>query len=332
MWELTDKFIAKEQKFSVLDTLLDSLNTLLARAPERVMPRLLLVADRVMQSAPADNHIYETLAHTCLIHFLRTGDSKCEAFIASLILECDSQRASHALGAQLHTCRGGGWLTVGDAVNPDAKTDAVRTRTWSFFSKLLTSAQTKLQQHREALRQLHEHNQPDVDAVKAVREKLDQAARLVDNVAMQLYFGCGAFDKKSNEDKEQLTSTQLWRFWHEAAPLFSALATEPHPHTAHHIVQTLHHLLPCSPREVFLLATKSIVSSAAAGFQHESLAVGEVVGLIQRALADHRDIFQGNVGDESECLVALLQVLDLFVEAGWAEARQLTHRLEEIYH
>jgi len=36
-------------------------------------------------------------------------------------------------------------------------------------------------------------------------------------------------------------------------------------------------------------------------------------------------------GQETECLKALLEVLDLFVEAGWPEARQLTHRLEEIY-
>ena len=53
--------------------------------------------------------------------------------------------------------------------------------------------------------------------------------------------------------------------------------------------------------------------------------------LIQRALADHRDIFQRPDSKESECLAALLKVLDLFVEAGWPEARQLTHRLEEIY-
>jgi hypothetical protein len=76
-----------------------------------------------------------------------------------------------------------------------------------------------------------------------------------------------------------------------------------------------------------MLATKSIRSSATAGFQRESLAVGEVVKLIQRVLADHREIFQS----DSECLSALLDVLDLFVEAGWPEARQLTHRLEEIF-
>src|SRR5439155_26975032 len=100
-----------------------------------------------------------------------------------------------------------------------------------------------------------------------------------------------------------------------------------HPHTAQPMVQTLYHLLPCSPREVFLLATRSIRSSATAGFHYESLAVGDVVKLIQRALADHREIFQ----NDSDCLAALLETLDFFLEAGWSEARQLTHRLEEIY-
>lgn len=56
-----------------------------------------------------------------------------------------------------------------------------------------------------------------------------------------------------------------------------------------------------------------------------------MVKLVQRVLADHRDIFQSADGQESECLGALLEVLDLFVEAGWPQARQLTHRLKEIY-
>jgi hypothetical protein len=331
MWELIDTFIANEKKFSVLDALLLSVDRLWASAPEKVKPRLRLITDRAMRSAPSDNHIYEMLAHIHLFHFLRTGDLECETFIASLIAECDSQRASHALGVQLHSCRSGGWLTAGDGVTPDAYTDAVRTRTWSFFSKLLTAAQTKLQQHRGAWRQLHEHGQPNPEALKPVQEKLDRATRLADSIAMQLYFASGAFDEKSDKNNVRLTPAQLRRFCQEAAPLFGALAAELHPHTAHQIVQTLYHLLPCAPREVFLLAAQAIRSSAAAGFQHESLAVGDVVKLIQRALADHRDLFQSEAGEEPECLRALLQVLDLFVEAGWAEARQLTHRLEEIY-
>lgn len=82
---------------------------------------------------------------------------------------------------------------------------------------------------------------------------------------MQLYFASGAHGEKQNKDERKLTATQTQRFWREAAPLFSKLAEEPHPHTAYHLVQTLYHLLPCAPREVFLLATQSIRSSSAAG-------------------------------------------------------------------
>jgi hypothetical protein len=216
-------------------------------------------------------------------------------------------------------------------VKPDKEADLVQERTWAFFSKVLSAAQAKLKLHREAWRQLHEHGQPNEESAKLLGEKIDSATRLVDGVAMQLYFASGAFHGNNDKDAKALTPAQLQRFCRESAPLFSALASELHPHTAYQIVQTLQHLLPCAPRGIFLLATKSILSSAAAGFQNESLAVGEVVKLIQRALADHRDIFRSATDHESECLSALLQVLDLFVEAGWPEARQLTHRLEEIY-
>jgi hypothetical protein len=327
MWELIDIFVCDEKKFSVLHAVLLSLDRLSSQASDKVGKRLRIISQRTMRSAPADNHIYETLTQINLFRFLRTGDSECEEFIKGLIEECDSQPASHALESQLHTCRAGGWLTAGDGLKPDAHADAARTRTWSFISRLLTAAQEKLHSHRERWRQLH----ADAEAAKAVQQSIERAASLVDGIAMQLYFASGAFDEKQHKDEKGLSPVRLARFWEEGAPLFDALTAEPHPHTAHQIVQTLHHLLACAPREAFLLAAKSICASAAAGFQYESLVVGDVVKLIQCALADHREIFQ-SIGDkESDCLESLVEVLDLFVEAGWAEARQLTHRLEEIY-
>lgn len=331
MWELIDVFVAKEQRFSVLDMVLRSMDWLWTKTPNEVMIRVRQISERAAQEAPAENHIHETLAQTHLFQFLRTGRPDCELYVLDLIADCDSQGASKSLLAQLHACRAGGWLTAGDGSKADAEADAVRGRTWSFFSKLLATAQAKLKEQREEWQQLHELGEPDASQVKPVQEKLDRAAHLVDGIAMQLYFASGAHSEKQNKDERKLTAIQTQRFWREAAPLFSKLGEEPHPHTAYHLVQTLYHLLPCAPREVFLLATQSIRSGSAAGLQYESLAVGEVVKLIQRALADHRDLFKSVSGQESECLVALLQVLDLFVEAGWAEARQLTHRLEEIY-
>lgn len=328
MWELIDSFVKQESRFSVLEMVILTLNRLSAASARPMMERLNLITTRAKRDAAADNHIHETIAHTYLFRFLRTGDSECERHVTELIEECDTERGSKALGPQLHACRDGGWMTAGDAVTIEPQTEAVRARTWHFLAQLLRSAQRKLAEHRAELERLHAAGKFESEAGKDTKAKSDYAMRLVDGIAMQLFFASGAHDEKTTKEKGLLSPPQLQRFWTEASPLFSALAAELHPHTANQIVETLHHLLPCSPREVFLLACRSIMSSSAAGLQHESLAVGNVVKLIERALADHRELFQPQ--DGGECLTALLQVLDLFVEAGWGEARRLTHRLEEI--
>ncbi|MEQ1933091.1 MAG: hypothetical protein ABL962_04330 [Fimbriimonadaceae bacterium] len=331
IWKLIDLFILHEEKFSVLNAVVLSLDRLWFRAADKVKPRLAEIAKRAMQSAHDGHDIHETLAGTHLFRFLRTGDLECGAFIDILIADCDRHRNSHAIGAQLHSCRSGHWLTVGDAGKIIEAEEAVRKRTWGFFGKLLTTAQSKLQYHQERWQQLHSAGQSVIDEVKSTQEAINLTTRLVGGIAMQLYFACGAFADKQNKEEDHLTEPQKRRFWKESADLFNALATEIHPHTAHQVVEALHHLLSCAPCEVFLTATRAIISSSRAGYQHESIAVKDVVKLIQQALADHREIFQTTGGKESECLAALLKVLDLFVEAGWAEARQLTHRLEEIY-
>lgn len=330
MWQLIDRFIECEQTFSVLETVVLSLDRLWAEPPE-VKRRLSQIVERAMKCAPDDNHIFETLTHTYLFHFLRTGDAESEVFINQLVAECDSKRASAALQSQLHTCRQGGWLTAGDAVTLIEREETVRRRTWKFIETLLFAAQQKLSGHRQRLQELHNAGRLESDDAKPVVEARDRIAHLVDWIATQLYFASGAFADKQARDEDHLTDAQKRRFWREAAGLFDSLASEVHPHTTHQLVEALHHLLPCDPRNVFLTAAKAITSSSSVGYQHESLAVGDVVKLIQRALADHREIFQSIDGKESDCLPALLRVLDLFVEAGWAEARQLTHRLEEIY-
>ncbi len=331
MWQLLDRFIRYERKFSVLEMVVMSLDGLWGRCAAGVKLRLSRIAKRAGRDAPEDHDIHERLAHAYLFHYLRTGDGESGCYTDKLIAECDSQRACHALGGQLHACRAGRWLTAGDAVKVVEFEEAVRKRTWGFFGKLLTAAQTKLQHHRARWQQLHASGHPDAGEVKSSQEAIDRMSRLVDEIAMQLYFASGALADRQKKDADHLTEPQKRRFWTESARLFRALSTEIHPHTANQIVETLYHLLPCSPREIFLTATNAITSSSKVGYQHESLAVGDVVKLIQRALADHREIFQTCDGTESECLAALLKVLDLFVEAGWAEARQLTHRLEEIY-
>ena len=331
MWELIDNCLAQEGQFSVLDALAQTLDRLWESAPEQVKPRLRQIAQRATEGASHDRHIHNTLAHSHLFRFLRTGEAESEAFIGSLVSECENERVNKVLAALLHAVRAGGWLTAGNGSKPDSYADEVRGRAWDFFSRLLVSAQTKLQQSRQTWDELAKVKPKGHEDLKLIEEKMSRLLLLVDGLAMQMFFACRASEEESRQNKVGLTPEQLRRFWREAAPLLRRLVEEPHPRTAHQMVQTLQHLLPCSPGEIFLLAAKAIRNSASqARFQFESLAVGEVVHLIQRVLADYREIFR-DAGSQNECLKALLEVLDLFVEAGWAEARQLTHRLEEIY-
>lgn len=318
MWGLIDGFIRDELRFSVLNAVLDAMSWLWAE-PETVMVRVRQIGERAKAASP-DNGIHQALAATHLFQYLRTGRMECDVYITVLIDVCDTPLGSQSLLSQLHPLRDGGWLISRD--------DSVRARVWNFLSRLLHSSFRKLQEHRQAWQVLHQGRTPTNDEVTCVQEPLGRATRLVDSICMQLLFATGAH---SANDVPRLDAVQMSRFWTESESLLQLLAKEIHSHTAYHLIQTLRCLLPCNPRRVFLLAAKSIRSASEAGFQNESLAAGEVVKLVQQVLADYREIFQSVDGGDSECLSALLNVLDLFVEAGWPQARQLTHRLEEIY-
>jgi hypothetical protein len=318
MWRLIDGIIRNEPRFSVLNALLDGMSWLW-NEPEAVMERVRQVAERAKAASP-DHSIHQTLASTHLFQSLRSGRVECDAYVAALIDVCDTPLGSQALLSQLHPLRDGGWLISRD--------DGVRARAWSFLTRLLLSSSRKLQEHRQAWQLLHQGRTPNDDEVAGVQEPLGRATRIVDGICMQLLFATGAH---SANDEPRLDSLQMGQFWCESESILQLLAKEIHPHTAYHLIQTLRCLLPCNPQRVFLLAAQSIRSASEAGFQNESLAAGEVVKLVQQVLADYREIFQSVSGQDSECLSALLNVLDLFVEAGWPQARQLTHRLEEIY-
>ncbi|MEQ1652972.1 MAG: hypothetical protein ABL897_10820, partial [Hyphomicrobium sp.] len=262
MWELIDTMITREKTFSVLEMVVSSLNRLSRASAPQMMARLRTITQQATQAADAENRIHETIAHTYLFLFLRTGDPECERYVTELIETCDSERGSKAIGPQLHACREGGWLTAEEASTAAPQADVMRARVWRFFSQLLTTAQRKLTEHRTELARLHAAGQIEFEEAKAVRTKIERTLRLVDGIGAQLFFASGDHDAKTNRDTGRLTARQLRQFWSDAAPLFSALAAEPHPHTANQIVETLHHLLPCAPREIFLLACKSIMSSS----------------------------------------------------------------------
>lgn len=76
---------------------------------------------------------------------------------------------------------------------------------------------------------------------------------------------------------------------------------------------------------VFELIARSVRASEKGGYTMESMAMDVIVRIVERYLADHRDIFA-----DSSRLSDLMDCVDAFVRAGWPAAQALTFRLGEI--
>ena len=91
-------------------------------------------------------------------------------------------------------------------------------------------------------------------------------------------------------------------------------------------MQLLASFLSCNPKEVLLLAEGVASSSEPSGYNLDSLAVTEVVKLVETVLADYRSEVR-----EGQSLEALLNLLDIFAKTGWSDALRLVWRLDEIF-
>jgi hypothetical protein len=95
---------------------------------------------------------------------------------------------------------------------------------------------------------------------------------------------------------------------------------------AHNFIQLLKVALPFGPEEALAMAARTATFGSATGYQFDSLAVKEVVGLVEVVLADYRDRLT-----EGEPLANTLALLDTFADAGWPEALRLVWRLDEVF-
>ena len=142
---------------------------------------------------------------------------------------------------------------------------------------------------------------------------------------MEIYFASGAYGEN---DSVPRGTAERKRFWKESLPILEVLSEFNYPNVTHRLLETLRYLLDFSPPdETFLLIGRVVRSGRKGGYHYESLAVDLIVSLIERFIAEFGYVLQEN----PDCRHVLIEILDTFVEAGWASARRLTYRMEEIY-
>ena len=155
-------------------------------------------------------------------------------------------------------------------------------------------------------------------------QRYRSALRVAHAVSNQLYFASGVFDAKQNRPGPDVGVR--YRLFDEARGVLKELAGMGHPEVVHHLVELLEGCIEHNPREVFLIFGQAIRSGASQGYQFESLAVTVFCRIVQRYLAGHRELFE-----DAALAEELLSTLDVFVSAGWPEARRLVYGLDELY-
>ena len=175
---------------------------------------------------------------------------------------------------------------------------------------------------------------PKAHWTEDVKQQLHDIYMVIDEVIMRLYFAVARKKDGTEEPVEEIPDELRHRFYSEVKPLMEgvidfALDSENgimFAKTAHYFMELLTSFLTCNPKEVLHLAEGVVRSSEPFGYNLDSLAVEDVVKLVEIVLADHRNEVRDGQGLED-----LLNLLDIFAKTGWSDALRLVWRLDEVF-
>jgi hypothetical protein len=153
------------------------------------------------------------------------------------------------------------------------------------------------------------------------------ADQVIDGVCNQIFYGSGAFRRGSDEQSPGLATSEAKRqFLTDFASVLDTIAAHAQPRTVHNLMQVLAYLEDGDPPGVFDRASAVLLGPASeGGYQYESLGVSALVTLVRRYLADHREVFEDTARRQK-----LVEVLELFSNAGWPDALKLLFELPDL--
>jgi hypothetical protein len=166
------------------------------------------------------------------------------------------------------------------------------------------------------------------------QSKLRDVYGVIDEIIMRLYFAADVRNNLRDKKEDSVSDEQRKDFYFKVKPLLEqvlAFALDKEngvmfAPTAHHFMELLNGVLKYDPKGVLHMAAGVAKSSKPAGYNLDSLAVREVVKLVEAILANYRNEVQ-----DGESLRDLQNLLDIFAETGWPDALRLVWRLDEVF-
>jgi hypothetical protein len=309
MWSNLNYFATEENNNGVIKGVFGPLNRLAGMYPDEVVKLTESIFARTIDN---DNDT-EPISHSCLSIFLglHLWRDQLEAG-RQISLSLDQKEAP--IGLKVHIVN-----ELRNALS-EYKDASVRKRAIKIMEKIVQDCVNDFQ---ITLERLQQNNLQDD------RNYFKDVIRLADSAAMNIYFSSGAFAEKGGQkSSEKILSIDEKRiFLVELSHIILSLSQITYASVTHHLIETLELLVPANPRDVFLLVNSVVKAGKVGGYQYEYLAVDHIVQIVERYLAEYRQIIRESI----DCQNALLEILDTFVAAGWPTARKLTYRLEEIY-
>lgn len=159
-------------------------------------------------------------------------------------------------------------------------------------------------------------------STSGVQTLAGNAVTIADHIAQQVYFASGAFDKRDSSTR-QLGNPLI--FSELALPLLEGISQVHYLAVTHHIVETIEHLSNAQPKPALLLALRAVTADTT--YANEQLGLDAVLNLINRYMADHREVVLG----DPDCTTAVRTLLERFVRVGWPRAVQMAERMDELF-
>ncbi len=220
-------------------------------------------------------------------------------------------------------CTASGHLFDGPIDPPNGRAERVRLRSIEVLTTIARQLLAEFRKLDDEWKRTGTWSDDQKARAKVIRQTANQLGLRMQIAAKNV---C---EKTSGDDQAGWVLGQKLgaRFLREGTVLLDTVQELPFPDVIHYLIEALQSLVTSAPGPVLLRIAKAVRSGTAGAYQLESLGLDAIVKLIRRYLADYRRLLQ----EERGCRDAIVEILDVFVRAGWPAAMELTFRLEEIF-
>ncbi|WP_157646377.1 zeta toxin family protein [Burkholderia ubonensis] len=303
-WRRLELRLERETNFAVLGSVVNLLRMVIHVEPER-SERLVLALLARYGGTVKQADIEVSLADLVAILSVTHQRASAEAVLSRWL--DDPSVHSGQLGTILFTLRDAVVLGLHPG---QAEEGALRHRAQALLHRIVVAASGPLATYN-----------PSAPVPDDQVPRLKACVELIDKAAMQLYFATGRVNGGTGIDE---AGCEI--YLREIESTLNVIAVQAQPHTIYQLLQLMEILAPHDAERVFDLTARAIRGGGAkGGYQYEPLGAELMVRLISSFLADSKEIFGA-----TERRQALVDCLEIFMEAGWPSARKLLYRLPEL--